>query len=124
MRSTLKGGMLPLLTPQGDEEGFLPGEAVFREFLQYYVPTLARMIEVTRESPQTQRLPAVLVMEKLAARPEPVSWDSLRQQLWNEDLIPWRMRSRFQQAIKALQIAWPQLNARATTRGLEIEPPH
>ena len=29
MRSTLKGGMLPLLTPQGDEHGFLLGEAVF-----------------------------------------------------------------------------------------------
>ena len=65
MRSTLKGGMLPLLTPQGDEQGFLLGEAVFRKFLQDYVPTLAKMIEVTRESPQTQRLPAVFAMEKL-----------------------------------------------------------
>ena len=124
MRMTPKGSQLPLLAPQGDEQGFTLDEAVFREFMQYHVPTLAKMIEVTRESPQTQDCMLFLQWRSFAARSETcIPWDALRKQLWNEDSNPWRIKSRFEEAIKALQIAWPQLNAHATTRGLEIGPP-
>lgn len=125
LRSTPKGAQLPLLPPSGDEQGFTLSEAVFREFMQYHVPTLAKMIEVTRESPQTQDCMLFLQWRSFAAKSETcIPWDALRQQLWNEDSNPWRIKGRFEEAIKALQIAWPQLNARATTRGLEIGPPH
>ena len=125
MQATQKGAQLPLLAQEGEEQGFMLDEAVFREFMQYHVPTLAKMIEVTRESPQTQDCMLFLQWRSFAARSETcIPWDALRQQLWNEDSNPWRIKGRFEEAIQALQIAWPQLNARATTRGLEIGPPH
>ncbi len=124
MRATPKGGQLPLLEPNGEEQGFTLSEAVFREFMHYHVPTLAKMIEVTRESPQTQDCMLFLQWRSFAARSETcIPWDALRQQLWSDDSNPWRIKGRFEEAIAALQIAWPQLNARATTVGLEIGPP-
>jgi hypothetical protein len=72
MRTTSKGSQMPLLATMGDEQGFTLDDAVFREFMQHHVPTLAKMIEVTRESPQTQDCMLFLQWRSFAARSKPV----------------------------------------------------
>ena len=52
-----------------------------------------------------------------------IPWAQMRDQMCQDDSNPYRMRSRFQEAIEALKIAWPALNASAETRGLRIGPP-
>lgn len=104
--------------------GFQLDEAVFREFSQFHVPTLRKLLEVTRESPQIQDYMMFLQWRSFSAREESlIPWGQMRDQMCQDDSNPYRMRSRFQEAIEALKIAWPALNASAETRGLRIGPP-
>lgn len=104
--------------------GFRLDDAVFREFSQFHVPTLRKLLEVTRESPQIQDYMMFLQWRSFSARDESVvSWSQMREQMCQDDSNPYRMRARFQEAIEALKIAWPALNASAESRGLRIGPP-
>jgi hypothetical protein len=99
-------------------------DAVFREFSQFHVPTLRKLLEVTRESPQIQDYMMFLQWRSFSAREESlVPWSQMREQMCQDDSNPYRMRARFQEAIEALRIAWPALNATAESRGLRIGPP-
>lgn len=117
--------LLPIETSDDDEPaGFQLDEAVFREFSQFHVPTLRKLLEVTRESPQIQDYMMFLQWRSFSAREESlIPWAQMRDQMCQDDSNPYRMRSRFQEAIEALKIAWPALNASAETRGLRIGPP-
>ena len=117
--------LLPVETSDDDEPaGFQLDEAVFREFSQFHVPTLRKLLEVTRESPQIQDYMMFLQWRSFSAKEESlIPWAQMRDQMCQDDSNPYRMRSRFQEAIEALKIAWPALNAAAETRGLRIGPP-
>ena len=117
--------LLPLEASDDDEPaGFQLDEAVFREFSQFHVPTLRKLLEVTRESPQIQDYMMFLQWRSFSAKEESmIPWAQMRDQMCQDDSNPYRMRSRFQEAIEALKIAWPALNASAETKGLRIGPP-
>lgn len=128
LRKDKKQGQISLLPvePSDDDEpaGFQLDEAVFREFSQFHVPTLRKLLEVTRESPQIQDYMMFLQWRSFSAKEESlIPWAQMRDQMCQDDSNPYRMRSRFQEAIEALKIAWPALNAAAETRGLRIGPP-
>ena len=117
--------LLPVEESIDDEPaGFQLDEAVFREFAQFHVPTLRKLLEVTRESPQVQDYMMFLQWRSFSAKEESlIPWSQMRDQMCQDDSNPYRMRSKFQEAIEALKIAWPALNASAETRGLRIGPP-
>lgn len=128
LRKDKTQGQISLLPVEvsGDDEpaGFQLDEAVFREFSQFHVPTLRKLLEVTRESPQIQDYMMFLQWRSFSAKEESmIPWAQMRDQMCQDDSNPYRMRSRFQEAIEALKIAWPALNASAETRGLRIGPP-
>ena len=121
-------GQISLLPEEaaGEEEpaGFRLDEAVFREFSQFNVPTLRKLLEVTRESPQVQDYMMFLQWRSFSAKEESfIPWAQMREQMCQDDTNPYRMRSRFKEAIEALRIAWPALNAVAESKGLRIGPP-
>jgi hypothetical protein len=118
--------LLPEEESAGDDEpaGIRLDDAIFREFSNFHVPTLRKLLEVTRESPQIQDYMMFLQWRSFSAREESlVSWSQMREQMCQDDSNPYRMRATFQEAIEALRIAWPALNATAETRGLRIGPP-
>lgn len=128
LRKDKLSGQISLLPADDADEnepaGFQLDEAVFREFSQFHVPTLRKLLEVTRESPQIQDYMMFLQWRSFSAREESlIPWSQMRDQMCQDDSNPYRMRSRFQEAIEALKIAWPALNASAETRGLRIGPP-
>ena len=120
------------LLPDDEDEGGVEepagirlDDAVFREFSNFHVPTLRKLLEVTRESPQIQDYMMFLQWRSFSAREESiVPWSQMREQMCQDDSNPYRMRARFQEAIEALRIAWPALNATAESRGLRIGPPN
>ena len=52
-----------------------------------------------------------------------IPWPGLLEQLWHEDSNTRRIRSRMSEAIDALRIAWPEINAEAKAKDLVIGPP-
>lgn len=129
LRKNKHEGQISLLPEEQtfqDEEpaGFRLDDAVFKEFSQFNVPTLRKLLEVTRESPQIQDYMMFLQWRSFSAKEESlIPWNQMREQMCQDDSNPYRMRSRFQEAIEALRIAWPALYAVAETKGLRIGPP-
>jgi hypothetical protein len=127
LRRTRVPGQLSLMPDALEDDepaGFHLDDAVFREFSQFHVPTLRKLLEVTRESPQIQDYMMFLQWRSFSAREESmIPWAQLREQMCQDDSNPYRMRARFHEAIEALKIAWPSLNATAESRGLRIGPP-
>lgn len=127
LRKAKDQGQISLLPDEDTNDepaGFHLDDAVFREFSQFHVPTLRKLLEVTRESPQIQDYMMFLQWRSFSAKEESlIPWSQMREQMCQDDTNPYRMRSRFQEAIEALKIAWPALNAAAETRGLRIGPP-
>jgi hypothetical protein len=129
LRKTRVPGQIYLLPREEEDEGeeqagFHLDDAVFREFSQFHVPTLRKLLEVTRESPQIQDYMMFLQWRSFSAKEESlIPWTQMREQMCQDDSNPYRMRARFAEAIDALKIAWPALNATAERRGLRIGPP-
>ena len=107
------------------EYGFRLDDAVFKEFTNFHVPVLRKLIQATRQKSQMQDYMMFLVHRSYGAMSTScIPWSSLLEQLWHEDTNTRRIRGRMVEAIEALRIAWPELNADATTKGLLIGPPH
>jgi hypothetical protein len=124
MQLTPRGAQMSLLSSSGEELGFTIAEGVYREFMGHHVPALKVLLQVTREKPQTQDAMLFLQWRSYVAGSDTlIPWSAIRQQLWTEDSNPWRLKGRFEAAIEALKVAWPELNATATAKGLEIGPP-
>lgn len=104
--------------------GFRLDDAVFKEFTNFHVPVLRKLIQATRQKSQMQDYMMFLVHRSYGAMSTScIPWPSLLEQLWHEDTNTRRIRSRMAEAIDALRIAWPEINADATVKGLSIGPP-
>ncbi len=96
----------------------------FNEFMRNHVPFPWTMLRTLDQKPQMQDYIVFLHWRSFAAKSETlIPWAIMREQLWQDDTNPWRIRSRFAEAIKILRVAWPELNATAESRGLRIGPP-
>jgi hypothetical protein len=104
--------------------GFQFDEVFFHEILQHHVPVVKKLLEITAERPQMQDYMIFLGWRSFAAQAETlIPWERLREQLWQEDSNPRRIRTRFRDAIAALKTGWPELRAEAQAKGLWIAPP-
>ncbi len=96
----------------------------FNEFMQNHVPFPWAMLRTLDQKPQMQDYIVFLHWRSFAAKSTTlIPWNIMREQLWQDDSNPWRIRSRFSEAITILRIAWPELNAEAESKGLRIGPP-
>ena len=104
--------------------GFRLDDAVFKEFTNFHVPVLRKLLQATRQKSQMQDYMMFLVYRSYGAMSTScIPWSSLLEQLWHEDSNTRRIRTRMAEAIEALRIAWPEINADATVKGLTIGPP-
>jgi hypothetical protein len=100
------------------------GTAFFEEFTKHHVPFPTSFLRDLAKKPQMQDYIVFLNWRSFSAKTlTTISWSLMREQLWQEDTNPHRIKSRFADAIAVLKVAWPELNAEATTRGLRIGPP-
>ena len=99
-------------------------EGFFVDLKQHHVPVPSLILQSTRKQSQLQDLMLFLYWRCYAARRESlIPWSSLRQQLWQDDKKESRIKTRFADAIRALRVIWPELEAEARTEGLRIGPP-
>jgi hypothetical protein len=104
--------------------GFKLGDRIFKEILQYHVPVPFELLQATKKKSQLQDLLIFLYWRSFAAQTETlIPWESLREQLWQEDSVASRIRTRFREAIIVFKTIWPELNAEADKKGLRIGPP-
>jgi hypothetical protein len=129
--SRLPGSITPNTTKELDRTPGMLGvqldEMFFREVLEHHVPMSETLLRVTDKKPQIQDYMMFLAWRSFAAdaanRSAFIPWETLREQLWQEDSNPYRIRSRFKVAIASLKSAWPELQAEAKSKGLWIAPP-
>jgi hypothetical protein len=104
--------------------GFRLGERIFREILQYHVPVPFELLQATKKKSQLQDHLIFLYWRSFSAQSETlIPWESLREQLWQEDSVASRIRIRFREAITVFRTIWPELNAEAEKTCLRIGPP-
>ncbi len=96
----------------------------FADLKRYHVPTPAAIIRTTRNKSQLQDLMLWLHWRCYAANKSSlIKWEYLRMQLWQDDKTSRRIKVRFAEAITALRIIWPELQAEALKTGLMVGPP-
>jgi hypothetical protein len=99
-------------------------EEFFSELKQHHVPVPSMILQSTRKQSQLQDLMLFLYWRCYAARRGSViPWTSLHQQIWQDDRKESRIRTRFADAIRALRVIWPELDAEARSEGLWVAPP-
>ena len=97
----------------------------FEKILQYHVPVPFELLQATKKKSQLQDHLIFLYWRSFSAQTETlIPWESLREQLWQEDSVASRIRTRFKEAISVFKTIWPELNAEAEKAGLRIGPPH
>jgi hypothetical protein len=100
------------------------GADFFAEFSKRHVPFLWPVLRTLHKKPQMQDFILYLHRRCSDARSTSViPWPMLREQLWQTDSNPCRLRVRMAAAIELFKIAWPELNAVAGPDGLEIGSP-
>lgn len=99
-------------------------EEFFADLKLHHVPVPAMILQTTRKQSQLQDLMLFLYWRCYAAKRESlIPWVSLHQQLWQDDKKESRIKGRFVDAIKALRVIWPELDAEAMPEGLRMAPP-
>lgn len=88
------------------------------------VPFPKEILRKTRKQSQMQDYWLFLAWRSFAARKATlIPWAEVREQLWQHDQTARRIKTRFKEAITALRMVWPELNAEAREEGLRIGPP-
>jgi Plasmid encoded RepA protein len=122
--SHLPASLDPKATSIAGPLGIRFGTEFYNEFSKHHAPFPTSFLRDLAKKPQMQDYIVFLNWRSFAAKTTTViPWRMLREQLWQEDTNPHRIKVRFAAAIKLLKVAWPELNAKVSTRGLEIGPP-
>lgn len=117
----------PLL-PMGSKSAVIFGVELDAEFFEdlkrHHVPVPVGIIRATRNKSQLQDLMIFLHWRCFAAQSVSlIPWPDLRLQFWQADKTERRIKVRFAEAITALKVLWPQLNAEALKGGLQVGKP-
>lgn len=95
----------------------------YSEIVSRHIPFPWKLLKAVGGKPQMHDYITFLYWRTYAAKSESIiTWDQLRAQLWYDDSNKARIRQRFTEAIKALQVVWPHFRAEARTNGLLIQP--
>ena len=88
------------------------------------VPFPKEILRRTRKQSQMQDYWPFLAWRSFGAgSPSLIPWDEVREQLWQQDQTARRIKTRFKEAITALRIIWPELQAEAREKGLWVAQP-
>ncbi len=88
------------------------------------VPFPKEILRRTRKQSQMQDYWLFLAWRSFGAKTQTViPWDEVREQLWQQDQTTRRIKTRFKEAILALRVIWPELQADVREKGLWIGPP-
>jgi hypothetical protein len=88
------------------------------------VPFPKEILRRTRKQSQMQDYWLFLAWRSFGAKnPATIPWEEVREQLWQQDQNSRRIKTLFKDAITALRIIWPELQAEAKEKGLWIAPP-
>ena len=99
-------------------------EEFFAELKLHHVPVPSKILQSTRKQSQLQDLMLFLYWRCYAAMRESlIPWSNLRLQVWQDDKKLSRIKGRFQDAIQALALIWPEIRAEARPEGLWVGPP-
>lgn len=99
-------------------------EDFHNDLMAYHVPAPSCILKATRKQSQMQDLMLFLHYRSYCANgPSLIPWRLLKDQLWHADHTERRIRFRFAEAIKALKVMWPELQAEARQEGLWIDKP-
>jgi hypothetical protein len=103
--------------------GFKLNDRIFRDVLSHHVPVPLKLLQETKRKSQLQDYMLFLYWRCYAAQSETViPWKNIREQLWQGDSNLRRVKGRFAEAITALKVLWPQMQAEAQPKGLWIAP--
>jgi hypothetical protein len=103
--------------------GFKLNDRIFRDVLSHHVPVPLKLLQETKRKSQLQDYMLFLYWRCYAAQSETViPWKNIREQLWQGDSNLRRVKGRFAEAITALKVLWPQMQAEAQSKGLWIAP--
>lgn len=106
-----------------EQTGILFGSTFYKEIVRHHVPFPLDVLRSVYRKPQMSDYMMFLHWRVFAAQSETViPWSMMREQLWQEDSNLYRMRTRFQEVIKAFKVVWPELTAEARSAGLYIAP--
>ena len=109
--------------PEYEQTGILFGSTFYKEIVRHHVPFPLDVLRSVYRKPQMSDYMMFLHWRVFAAQSETViPWHMMREQLWQEDSNLYRMRTRFQEVIKAFKVVWPELTAEARSTGLYIAP--
>lgn len=113
---------LPLSS--GMRYGMELGEGFWNDLKAYPVPVSTVLLRQTRGNPQLQDNCVWLQYRCWKAKGESlIPWKYLREQSGSADSNPWRIKAKFQAAIKILTFCWPEMKAEARAEGLWVAPP-
>lgn len=116
------GCVLPPTT--GAELGVEIGHDFFQELVCNHVPVPRAILQSTRKQSQLQDCMIFLYWRCYAAEESSrIPWALLRDQLWQDDKQLRRIRLRFKEAITALKVIWPEMQAAAERDFLLISKP-
>lgn len=111
---------------EGDELtfGVLFSKKLVSTLMDSAVPFPKEILRQTRKQSQMQDYFVFLAWRSFGAKnPTTIPWDEVREQLWQQDQTARRIKTRFRDAIKALRVIWPELQAEAREKGLWIAQP-
>ena len=114
------------LEMEGDELtfGVLFSKKLVATLMDSAVPFPKEILRQTRKQSQMQDYFVFLAWRSFGARnPTTIPWDEVREQLWQQDQTARRIKTRFRDAIKALRVIWPELQAESREKGLWIAQP-
>jgi hypothetical protein len=104
--------------------GIIFGAEFFKEINTRHVPFLWPLLRDLHKKPKMQDYISFLHRRCSDAASESfIPWDRLREQLWQTDSNPRRLRADMKKAIALFKVAWPELNAKAELEGLRIGAP-
>ena len=117
-------GAMRISFPGHLEYGVELGQTFFADILAHHVPLPIELLRATRKQSQLQDTVAFLYWRCYAAESSSIiPWDSLRQQVWHDDTNIWRIRQRFDEAIRCLKTLWPDIVAETGSKGLIVAKP-
>lgn len=106
------------------EFGVLFSRRLVEALMESAVPFPKEILRKTRKQSQMQDYWLFLAWRSYGARSASlIPWHEVREQLWQQDQTERRIKTRFREAITALRIIWPELQAEVKEKGLWVAPP-
>jgi hypothetical protein len=121
--ASLPKSIVPGTLPFSGPAGIRFNQTFFNEITARPVPFPMEMLKILSAKPQMQDCILFLHWRSFAAGSETfITWQQLRQQMWQEDSNPHRIKERFAASLKMLRTVCADFPAKVESKGLLIVP--